>query len=75
MAEGTQHLGKVLIILGVIITAVGGLLLFSGKIPYMGKLPGDILIQKKNYTIYFPLATSIIISLIITLIFWLIGRR
>lgn len=75
MAEGIQHLGKLLIILGVIIIAVGGLLLFSGKIPYMGKLPGDILIQKKNYTIYFPLATSIIISLIITLIFWLIGRR
>jgi Protein of unknown function (DUF2905) len=75
MAEGIQHLGKLLIILGVIITTVGGLLLFSGKIPYIGKLPGDILIQKKNYTIYFPLATSIIISLIITLIFWLIGRR
>jgi uncharacterized protein HemY len=75
MAEGIQHLGKLLIILGVIIIAVGGLLLFSGKIPYIGKLPGDILIQKKNYTIYFPLATSIIISLIITVIFWFIGRR
>ena len=75
MAEGIQHVGKFLIILGMIIIAVGGLLLFTGKIPYIGKLPGDILIQKKNYTIYFPLATSIIISLIITLIFWLIGRR
>ncbi len=75
MAEGIQHAGKLLIVLGVIIIAVGGLLLFSGKIPYIGKLPGDILIQKKNYTIYFPLATSIIISLIITLVFWLIGKR
>ena len=75
MTDGIQHLGKWLIVLGVIIIAIGGLLLYAGKIPYIGKLPGDFLIQKKNYTIYFPLATSIIISLIITLIFWLFGRR
>lgn len=75
MTDGIQYLGKLLIVLGVIVIAVGGLLLFSGKIPYIGRLPGDILIQKKNYTFYFPLATSIIISLIITLVFWLLGRR
>jgi hypothetical protein len=75
MAEGIQHIGKLLIIVGIIVIAIGGLLLFAGKIPSIGKLPGDILIQKKNYTVYFPLATSIIISLIITLLFWLFGRR
>jgi ribose/xylose/arabinose/galactoside ABC-type transport system permease subunit len=75
MTDGIQYLGKFLIVLGVIVIAVGGLLLLSGKIPYIGRLPGDILIQKKNYTFYFPLATSIIISLIITLVFWLLGRR
>jgi hypothetical protein len=75
MAEGIQHIGKSLIVLGLIVAAVGVLLFFSGKIPWIGRLPGDILIQKKNYTVYFPLATSIIISLIITLIFWLFGRR
>jgi hypothetical protein len=75
MPEGIQHAGKLFIVLGIIAIAVGGLLLILGKIPSIGRLPGDILIQKKNYTIYFPLATSIIISLIITLIFWLIGRR
>ena len=75
MIEGIQHAGKFLIVLGIVIIAIGGLLLFSGKIPWIGKLPGDILIQKKNYTIYFPLATSILISLIISLIFWLFGRR
>ena len=75
MTEGIQNLGKLLIVLGVIVIAIGGLLLFSGKIPWIGRLPGDILIQKKNYTFYFPLATSIIISMIITLIFWLLGRR
>jgi hydrogenase-4 membrane subunit HyfE len=75
MAEGIQHAGKFLIVLGVIVIALGALLLISGKIPWIGRLPGDILIQKKNYTIYVPLATSIIISLIITFIFWLIGKR
>lgn len=75
MTDGIHYLGKLLIVLGVIVIAVGGLLLCSGKIPYIGRLPGDILIQKKNYTFYFPLATSIIISLIITLVFWLLGRR
>ncbi|MBS1114194.1 MAG: hypothetical protein H6R42_204 [Nitrospirae bacterium] len=75
MTEGIQNIGKLLIVLGVIVMAIGGLLLFSGKIPWIGRLPGDILIQRKNYTFYFPLATSIIISLIITLIFWLLGRR
>ncbi len=75
MTEGIQHAGKFLIVLGIVIIAIGGLLIFSGKIPWIGKLPGDILIQKKNYTIYFPLATSILISLIISLIFWLFGRR
>ena len=70
-----HYLGTFLIVLGVIVITVGGLLLFSGKIPWIGRLPGDILIQKKNYTFYFPLATSIIISVIITLVFWLLGRR
>jgi hypothetical protein len=70
-----QHIGKVFIVLGVIIIAVGGLLLLSGKLPWIGRLPGDILIQKKNFTFYFPLATSILLSLLLTLIFWLLGKK
>lgn len=70
-----QHLGKVFIVFGVIIIVIGGLLLLSGKLPWIGRLPGDILIQKKNFTFYFPLATSIILSLLLTLIFWLLGKR
>jgi hypothetical protein len=75
MVEGIQHVGKLLIVLGLIAVAVGVLLVFSGKIPWIGRLPGDILIQKKNYTVYFPFVTSIIASLIISLIFWLFGRK
>ncbi len=77
--DGIQHIGKFLIILGVVIAAIGGLLMLSGKITwlgqYLGRLPGDIIIQRKNFTFYFPLATSILISLLFTLIFWVIGRR
>jgi len=70
-----QHIGRYFIILGIIIIAVGMLLLFSGKLPWIGRLPGDILIQKKNFTFYFPLATSILVSILLTFIFWFFGRR
>jgi hypothetical protein len=75
MADGIQYIGKFFIFLGLIVAAIGGLLLISGKIPWIGRLPGDILIQKKNFTFYFPLATSILLSLILTLLFWILGRR
>jgi hypothetical protein len=70
-----QELGKTLILFGVILVAVGALLSFANKIPFLGKLPGDILIQRKNFTFYFPLATSIIISVVISLFFWLWSKR
>jgi hypothetical protein len=70
-----QEIGKTLIIFGAILIGVGILLVFFNKIPLLGKLPGDIYIQKKNFTFYFPLATSILISIILSLIFWLWPRR
>lgn len=75
MNESIQHMGKFLIITGIIIAAVGALFFLPGKIPWLGKLPGDIIIQRKNFTLYFPLATSILVSIIITFILWLLGRR
>lgn len=73
--NGIENIGKVLIITGLVIIAIGALLMFSGKIPWIGKLPGDILIQKKNFTFYFPIATSIVLSILLTLILWLFFRR
>jgi hypothetical protein len=75
MADGVQYIGKFLILLGLIIAAIGGLLLFFEKIPWIGRLPGDIMIQRRNFTFYFPVVTSILLSVILTLIFWLIGRK
>lgn len=73
--NGIEHIGRFLLFIGVVCCAAGLLLIYSGKIPLLGKLPGDILIQKKNFTFYFPLATSIVLSIILTLIFWILGRR
>lgn len=70
-----MNIGRLLIILGLVIAAVGLLLTFSGKIPWLGRLPGDIVIQRRNFTFYFPLATSLMISALLTLLFWIFGRK
>lgn len=70
-----NEIGKFLVILGFIIILLGFLLTFAGKIPLIGKLPGDIVIERKNFILYFPLGTSILLSIIITLLFYLIGKK
>lgn len=70
-----HEIAKTLIILGAILIGIGIVLTFANKVPFLGKLPGDILIQRKNVTLYFPLVTSILISIILSLIFWLWPRR
>ncbi|HJV34176.1 DUF2905 domain-containing protein [Geomonas sp.] len=67
-------LGKSLIVLGLIIAAVGVLLTLAGRIPWLGRLPGDIYIKRENFSFYFPLATSIIISVVLSLILWLLRK-
>jgi hypothetical protein len=68
-------LGKTLVVLGLVVVAVGGLLMLVGRVPWLGRLPGDIHVQRENWSFYFPLGTSILISVILTLLFWLFGRR
>ncbi|MFH1779303.1 MAG: DUF2905 domain-containing protein [Candidatus Omnitrophota bacterium] len=67
--------GKILILFGVILIALGLIFSTAGKIPWLGKLPGDIYIQKKNLTFYFPITTSILISILLSLIFSLLRKR
>jgi hypothetical protein len=70
------ELGKFLVIAGVVIAGIGTvLLLFKDGIPFLGKLPGDIVIERKNFTFYFPLATSILLSIILSVIFYFFGRK
>jgi len=62
-------MGKMLIILGVVLIVIGLALTYGPKIPWLGKLPGDISIKKDNFSFYFPITTSIIISIILTILF------
>lgn len=71
----TTQLGKALIVAGVLIAIAGAALLAGGKIPAIGRLPGDIVIKRENFTFYFPLTTGIIISLLVTLLFRLMGKK
>lgn len=66
--------GKTLIILGGVLVVVGALLTFGGKLPWLGRLPGDIVIERDNFTFYFPIATSIVISVILSLLFMFFRR-
>ncbi|WKZ33687.1 MAG: DUF2905 domain-containing protein [Thermodesulfobacteriota bacterium] len=67
--------GKTLIIIGIIILIIGLFVSFGPRIPYLGKLPGDIYVKRDNFVFYFPLATSIIVSLVLTLMLYLFFRR
>ena len=64
--------GALMVLLGLILLAAGNL---SGKVPWLGRLPGDIHIERGNWSFYFPLATCLIISIVLTLLFSLFGRR
>ena len=72
-------LAKMLLLFGLLMVLLGLLLLvmghFSGKVPWLGRLPGDIYIQRGSWTFYFPLATCLGISIVLTLLFSLFGRR
>jgi len=71
----TSSLGKMLILFGIFLIIFGAIFTFGGKLPWFGKLPGDIYIHKKSFTFFFPLTTSIIVSVILSLILILFKRR
>ena len=68
-------LGKSLILIGALFMGVGTLFLLGPKLPWIGRLPGDILIERKNFQFYFPLGTCLLLSLLLTLLFSLFGKR
>ncbi len=72
---GLGFLGKLLILLGVFIIIAGVLLLLGGKIPWIGKLPGDLIIKREKFAFYFPITTSIVISIILTLLLWILRKQ
>jgi len=69
------ELGRLFIILGAVLFVIGLALLYAPKIPYLGRLPGDFVIRRENMTVYFPLATSLLVSLALTLLLHFFGKK
>ena len=73
--EGFRELGRLLLILGGLLIAVGAFLFFAGKLPFrLGRLPGDIVHKGEHTSFYFPIVTCLVLSVGLSLIFWLIAR-
>jgi hypothetical protein len=70
-----NDIARMLVVFGLLIALVGVALMLVGRVPWLGRLPGDIHIQRGGWTFYFPLATSLLLSLVLILILWLLGRR
>ncbi len=68
-------IGKMLVIVGLALVGIGVLLIFAERIPFLGKLPGDISIKREHFRFYFPLATCLALSALLSLILWLLSRR
>jgi len=69
-----EAFGKMLIVLGAVMVGFGLLLTFWGKIPLLGRLPGDIVIKRDNFVFYFPITTSILLSIVLSLILYVISK-
>lgn len=68
------ELGRVLLVIGAVLVVLGLVLTFSGRLPFSGKLPGDVVYRRGNFTFYFPIVTSIVLSLLLTGLLWLFRR-
>lgn len=65
---------KMIMLLGVLLFVAGAAMSLVGKVPWIGRLPGDISIERENFRFYFPLGTCLLLSLVLSLFFWLLRR-
>lgn len=70
-----NQFGRIILILGLVLVGVGALMMFGPKIPFLGRLPGDIHLKGKNWSFHFPIITSIVLSIILTIILNLFSRK
>lgn len=77
MAGGLGSLGKLLVVLGAIVAGAGALLLLAERFPWLriGRLPGDLSVERDGFRLYLPLGTSLLVSALLTLALWLLRRR
>jgi ABC-type enterochelin transport system permease subunit len=70
-----ESLGKMLILIGIVSIVFGAVFVLFGRVPWIGKLPGDIVIRREGFTLYFPVVTMLLLSFVLTIIFNLIGKK
>jgi hypothetical protein len=69
-------MGRMMVIAGIVLIAVGLLVILGERLPMkLGRLPGDLVYRGKNTTVYFPIVTSILVSVVLSLVMWILGRR
>lgn len=68
------QVGKAVLLAGAALVVLGGLLLVLGKVPFLGKLPGDIRVERENFSFYFPVVTCLVFSIFVSLAFWAFSR-
>jgi len=74
MTPELQPLGRALLLLGVVFAGLGVVLLFGPRIPWLGRLPGDVVVQRDGFSFYFPLTSCLLASALISLVLWVTGR-
>jgi hypothetical protein len=70
-----SDIGKKIIFIGLLLVVIGFIFMLGNKLPFIGKLPGDIAIERRNYSFYFPITTCIIVSIVLSFIFWFFNKR
>jgi hypothetical protein len=72
--DSVRELGKFLLVAGIVLAAAGALLMSGSKLPFrLGRLPGDIVVQGRNSSFYFPIVTCIVVSVVLTLLMWIVN--
>jgi hypothetical protein len=73
--DALRETGKLLMVLGIVLAGVGALLALSGRLPFrLGRLPGDIVYQGRNGSFYFPMVTCILLSVVLSLLLWVVNH-
>ena len=72
--DSVRELGKFLLVAGIVLAAAGAFLMSGSKLPFrLGRLPGDIVVQGRNSSFYFPIVTCIVVSVVLTLLMWIVN--
>jgi len=72
--DGLEPIGRTLVIVGIFVTVLGAILMLTPRVPFLGRLPGDIVIQRDGLTIYLPIATMLVVSVVLSILLSIIAR-